>query len=71
MDKAREFLVAIRKIFDDIRTSTFDNTRSLLKTLHLYRGRNQTLGQILNGRSEVIGSFLKLLDQLLEIEKGS
>jgi hypothetical protein len=71
IDKTREFLVGVRKIFDDIRTSAFDNTRSLLKTIHLYRGRNQTLGQILNARSEVIGSFLALLDQLLEIEKGS
>ncbi len=56
IDKAREFLMAIRKIFDDIRTSSFENTRSLLKTIHLYRGRSQTLGQILNARSEVIGS---------------
>jgi hypothetical protein len=71
IDKTREFLTAVRKIFDDIRTSTFENTRSLLKTIHLYRGRNQTLGQILNARSEVIGVFLKLLDQVLEIEKGS
>jgi hypothetical protein len=71
IDKSRDFLGGVRKIFDDVRTSTFENTRSLLKTIHLYRGRNQTLGQILNGRSEVISSFLKLLDQLLEIEKGS
>jgi hypothetical protein len=71
VDKAREFLTAVRKIFDDIRTSTLDNTRSILKTLHQYRGRNQTLGQILNGRSEVIGTFLKLLDQLEEMENGS
>jgi hypothetical protein len=71
IDKMREFLTGVRKIFDDIRTSSFENTRSLLKTIHLYRGRNQTLGQILNARSEAIGAFLKLLDQLLEIEKGS
>jgi hypothetical protein len=71
IDKTREFLSGVRKVFDDIRISTFENTRSLLKTIHLYRGRNQTLGQILNARSEAIGAFLKLLDQLLEIEKGS
>jgi hypothetical protein len=71
IEKAREFLTGVRKIFDDIRTSPMDNTRSLLKTIQLYRGRNQTLGQILNARSEAIGSFQKLLDQLLEIEKGS
>jgi len=71
IEKTREFLTGVRKIFDDVRTTTFENTRSLLKTIHLYRGRNQTLGQILNARSEAIGSFMKLLDQLLEIEKGS
>ncbi len=71
IEKARELLTGVRKIFDDIRTSPMDNTRSLLKTIQLYRGRNQTLGQILNARSEAIGSFQKLLDQLLEIEKGS
>ncbi len=71
IEKARDFLTGVRKIFDDVRTSSFENTRSLLKTLHMYRGRNQTLGQILNTRSEAIASFLKLLDQLLEIEKGS
>ncbi len=70
IEKSRDHLSAIRKVFDDIRTSTFDNTRSLLKVLHLYRGRNQTLGQILNTRSDAIGGFLKLLDQVLEIEKG-
>ena len=71
IEKGREYLGAIRKTFDEIRTSTFDNTRSLLKVLHMYRGRNQTLGQILNARSENIGVFLKLVDQLLELEKGS
>jgi hypothetical protein len=71
MDKAKDHLLGVRKIFDDIRTSTFENTRSLLKVLHLYRGRNLTLGQILNARSEAIGAFLKIFDQILEIEKGS
>ena len=71
IEKAREFLVGIRRIFDEVRTSTFESTRSLLKTLHPYRGRNQTLGQILNARGESIGGFLKLLDQLQEMEKGS
>jgi hypothetical protein len=71
IDKAREHLVSVRRVFDEVRTSTFENTRSLLKTLHQYRGRNQTLGQILNARGENIGSFLKLLDQVQEMEKGS
>jgi hypothetical protein len=71
IEKARESLVGVRRVFDEVRTSTFESTRSLLKTLHVHRGRNQTLGQILNSRGEAIGSFLKLLDQLQEMEKGS
>ena len=71
MEKAKEYLGGVRKVLDDIRMSTFENTRSLLKVIHTYRGRNLTLGQILNTRSESIGAFLKLVDQLLEIEKGS
>jgi hypothetical protein len=30
-----------------------------------------TLGQILNARSEAIGAALKLIDQVLEVEKGA
>jgi len=71
IEKARDYLTAILRIFDEIRSSTFENTRSALKTLHLYRGRNQTLGQILNSRIEALTAFLRLLDQLLEVEKGS
>jgi len=70
-EKTREYLLGVKKVFDEIRTSTFDNTRSLLKTIHSYRGKNLTLGQILNSRSDGIGAFVTLLDQLLELEKGS
>jgi hypothetical protein len=71
VDKAKEHLAGIRRVFDEIRTSTFDSTRSLLKVLHSYRGKTQTLGQILNARSEGIGAALKLVDQVLEVEKGA
>ncbi len=71
IERTRESLCGVRRIFEEIRTSAFDSTRSLLKTLHVHRGRNQTLGQILNIRSELMGTFLNLLDQLLELEKGT
>jgi hypothetical protein len=70
VDKAREHLGAVRGIFDEIRRSSFDSTRSLLKTIHPVRGRPQTLGQLLNSRVELMGNFVGLLDQLLELEKG-
>jgi hypothetical protein len=71
VEKARESLAAVRRIFDEVRLSTFENTRSMLKTLHMFKGRNQTLGQILTARSEAIGTFLQLLDQLVDVEKGN
>jgi hypothetical protein len=71
VEKIRDCLSGVKKIFDEIRTSTFENTKSLLKTLHMYKGKNTTLQQICNARSDGIGAFLKLLDQLLELEKGS
>jgi hypothetical protein len=69
IDKAVDALGGVKRIFDEIRTSAFENIRSLLKVLHSWRGRSQTLGQILNARSEGIAAFLKLLDQLMELEK--
>jgi hypothetical protein len=71
VEKSRECFFTVKKIIDEIRTSTFENTRSLLKTLHMYKGKNTTLGQICNARSEGIGAFLNLLDQLLDLEKGA
>jgi hypothetical protein len=70
IDKAVDALGGVKRVFDEIRTSAFENIRSLLKVLHSWRGRSQTLGQILNARSEGIAAFLKLLDQLMELEKG-
>ena len=70
IEKARENMAAVLRIFDEVRMSTFETTRAALKTLHMYRGRNQTLGQIVTTRSEAIATFLHLLDQLVEVEKG-
>lgn len=70
IEKAVDALGALKRVLDEIRTSAFENIRSLLKTLHSWRGRSQTLAQILNARSEGIAAFLKLLDQLMELEKG-
>ncbi|HUI69005.1 MAG TPA: DUF5312 family protein [Spirochaetia bacterium] len=70
IDKARENLELVRRVFEEVRLSTFENTRAMLKTLHLYRGRNQPLGLVVATRSEAIGAFLRLLDQLLAIERG-
>lgn len=70
VEVAKENLAGIRRILDEVRTSTFETTRSVLRTLFMYRGRNQTVGQIVAGRSDAIGAFLRPLDQLVELERG-
>jgi hypothetical protein len=70
IEKAVDALGGVKRVLDEIRTSAFENIRSLLKTLHAWHGRSQTLGQIVNARCEGIAAFLKLLDQLMELEKG-
>ncbi len=70
LDKARENMQGIKKIFDDILTSPMESVKSTLKTLHFTKGRSYTLYQILKSRSDNIVYFVNLLAQLLEIEKG-
>ncbi|NOY09847.1 MAG: hypothetical protein GXP33_13505 [Spirochaetes bacterium] len=70
LDKARESMQGIKKIFDDILTSPMESVKSTLKTLHFTKGRSYTLYQILKSRSDNIVYFVNLLTQLLEIEKG-
>ncbi len=69
-DKGTEALAGIRSIMEEVRTSNFETVRSLLKVLHGWKGRSMTLGQIIAGRSEAIAAGLKLMDQLIELEKG-
>jgi hypothetical protein len=71
IEQGKEFLLGIRRVFDDLLASPVENVKSLLKTLHFYRGKHQTLASLLRGTSELIGEFLELLDQLLKLEKGS
>jgi len=71
VERAKESLTGVKRILDEVRTSTMESIRSALKTLHMHRGKSQTLAQILNARADGIGVFLQLLDQLLDLEKSS
>lgn len=70
VDRAKESLTGVKRILDEVRTSTMESIRSALKTLHMHKGRSQTLAQILNTRADGIGNFLLLLDQLVDLEKS-
>ncbi|HEC61972.1 MAG TPA: hypothetical protein ENI27_06920 [bacterium] len=71
LERGEECLIGIKKIFDELVISPMESVKSLLKTLHIHRGKNQTLIHLLKSTSEIIGDFHDLLDQLLVLEKGS
>ncbi len=68
IDKSKEYLATLRGIFDDLIERSTEGSRSLLKTLHVYRGKQQTIAQVLTARSEAIGTFLRVLDQVSRLE---
>lgn len=71
INQGKEFLLGIRRVYDDLLASPVENVKSLLKTLHYTRGRHQTLASLLRATCELIGEFVELLDQLLKLEKGA
>ncbi len=71
IEKGTEYLLGIKKIFDEILTSPMESIKSTLKTLHVTKGKSNTLGQILRYRSDNISNFVNVMSQLLDIEKGN
>ena len=67
-EKAKEYLSTLRAIFDDLIDRGTEGSRSFLRTLHVYRGKQQTVAQVLRDRSEAIGGFLRVLDQVGRLE---
>ncbi len=64
-------LQSIRLAFSNLLTSPMESLKTVLKTIHFYQRKNDTLEQILESNVELITDFAGLLDQLLEVEKGS
>ncbi len=71
LDRGEENLLGIKKIFDELSTSPIENVKSILKTIHYHKGKNQTLAHLLRAASDIIADFQNLLDQLRIIEKAS
>jgi len=70
-DRGDENLSGIKKIFDEIITSPMESVKSILKTLHFHRGKNQTLLSLIKSTSDIIADFSGVMDQLEVLEKGS
>jgi hypothetical protein len=66
-----EYLTGIKRVYDDLLTSPMESIKSALKTLHYFKGKNQTLSSLLRVVSDLVVDFRELLSQLIELEKGS
>ena len=71
LDRGEENLLGIKKIFDELSSSPMENVKSVLKTIHYHRGKNQTLAHLLRAVSDIIADFQGLMDHLRLIEKAS
>jgi hypothetical protein len=48
-----------------------ESVKSVLKTLHFYKGKSQTLSTLLRLTSDLVADFQDLLNQLVALEKDS
>jgi hypothetical protein len=71
IERGKECLLGIKNIFNDIITSPMESVKSILKTIHFQRGRNETLLQILKRNAELIEEYYNFMDQLIALEKGT
>jgi hypothetical protein len=71
LDQGIEYLVGIKRVYDDLLASPMESIKSVLKTLHFFKGKNQTLAGLLRLVSDLVVDFHELLTQLVALEKGS
>lgn len=70
IEKGVENLSGLRNIFDETLNSPADNIKESLKTLTPFRGKQQTLANLLNAQSQGLSDFITLINQVLDMEKG-
>jgi len=71
VDQGMEYLIGIKRVYDDLLSSPMESVKSALKTLHFYKGKNQTLSTLLRLTSDLVADFQDLLNQLVALEKDS
>lgn len=71
LDQGIEYLVGVKRVYDDLLASPMESVKSALKTLHFFKGKNQTLSGLLRVVSDLVVDFQELLSQLVALEKGS
>ena len=71
IDQGIEYLFGIKRVYDDLLASPMESIKSVLRTLHFFKGKNQTLAGLLRVVSDLVADFQELLSQLVALEKGS
>jgi hypothetical protein len=71
IDQGIEYLIGIKRVYDDLLASPMESIKSALRTLHFFKGKNQTLAGLLRVVSDLVADFQELLSQLVALEKGS
>jgi hypothetical protein len=71
IDQGIEYLIGIKRVYDDLLASPMESIKSVLRTLHFFKGKNQTLAGLLRVVSDLVADFQELLSQLVALEKGS
>jgi hypothetical protein len=71
VDQGMEYLLGIKRVYDDLLSSPMESVKSVLKTLHFYKGKSQTLSTLLRLTSDLVADFQDLLNQLVALEKDS
>ncbi|MBN2352066.1 MAG: hypothetical protein JXD23_05800 [Spirochaetales bacterium] len=70
LERGIEQFAGFKNIFDEILASAAEGVQSALKTPVVYKSKQYTLGQLLQLMSLNVGDFLKILNQVMEMEKG-
>ncbi|MBN1837529.1 MAG: hypothetical protein JW820_16860 [Spirochaetales bacterium] len=70
IEQGSDYLTGIKRTFEELLSSPVESVKSVLQTLHFFKGRSVTLSGLLRSTADLIGDFLGLLSQLLALEKG-
>lgn len=70
LEKGIEFFSGFKGIFDEISGAPTENLQSVMKTLVSYKNRQYTMRQVIDLLSTSVGDFIRLLSQVMEMEKG-
>ncbi len=70
LERGVEQFTGFKYIFDEILASSMEGIQIALKTVVVYKNKQYTMGQLLQLLSVNVGDFLKILNQVMDMEKG-